>query len=100
MSATPRLPFSGAQYHADSARPTTELLEAKGVSYQVLGGGRIEHDQAQHDVFIYGHSYGFPWQVCQAGSQGFGRIVAFTARAKSDRRPVVLCRRLAPNVIA
>ena len=65
MFATPRLPFSGAQYHADSARPTTELLEAKGMSYQVLGGGRIEHDEAHHEVFIYGHSYGFPWQVCQ-----------------------------------
>lgn len=52
----------GAAYHMDSARPTVELLERIGATYTVLGGGRIRHTTQSKEIFIYGHSYGFPWQ--------------------------------------
>jgi hypothetical protein len=54
----------GAQYHMDAAQPTLALLQGCGASFTVLGGGRIEHDPTAKTIQIYGHSYGFPWQVC------------------------------------
>lgn len=52
----------GAAYHMDAARPTISKLEEARASYTVLGGGRIEHDPEAKTIFIFGHSYGFPWQ--------------------------------------
>ena len=49
-----------AQYHKDAAEPTLDQLDAAGVGYDVLGGGRIQADASR--IKIYGHSYGFPWQ--------------------------------------
>jgi len=49
-----------ASYHKDAARPLVAQLRQLGASYQVLGGGRINH--AGNDMLIYGHSYGFPWR--------------------------------------
>mmetsp|Transcript_2472 Transcript_2472/g.9004 ORF Transcript_2472/g.9004 Transcript_2472/m.9004 type:complete len:159 (+) Transcript_2472:1-477(+) len=50
-----------ADYHKDAARPLLDKLNAAGLSYTVLGGGRITVDSASRTVQIYGYSYGFPW---------------------------------------
>lgn len=45
-------------------RPPTypRFLSLSLSRYEVLGGGRIERDDANRAVKIFGHSYGFPWQ--------------------------------------
>eukprot|EP00041_Stephanoeca_diplocostata_P012972 m.220733 g.220733 ORF g.220733 m.220733 type:complete len:225 (+) comp19168_c0_seq1:134-808(+) len=53
---------AGVEYHMDAARPTVEALETANVTYSVLGGGRIKHNPAAKEIFIYGYSCGFPWQ--------------------------------------
>ncbi|KAA8491214.1 14 kDa phosphohistidine phosphatase [Porphyridium purpureum] len=53
-----------APYHLDAAEPTLKMLAQSrlpGLSYEVLGGGRIMHDSQKKKINIFGHSYGFPW---------------------------------------
>lgn len=54
-----------ASYHKDAAQPTLQQLNQSaipGLTYIVLGGGRIEHNLKDKEIKIYGHSYGFPWE--------------------------------------
>ena len=53
-----------AAYHKDAAEKCIwELRRAniEGLSYEVLGGGRIVHDGGAKRIEVYGKSYGFPW---------------------------------------
>jgi hypothetical protein len=52
-----------ARYHKDAAKETAEALASSGWPYRILGGGRIRHAPESKSIFVYGHSYGFPWQV-------------------------------------
>lgn len=52
-----------AAYHKDAARQTTTELSEVGISYNVLGGGRIDHNAAAKTILVFGFSYGFPWRV-------------------------------------
>ena len=52
-----------AEYHKDAARDTVRELGSLGIRYRVLGGGRIKHDADKKSIRVYGHSYGFPWEV-------------------------------------
>eukprot|EP00242_Pyramimonas_sp_CCMP2087_P014470 CAMPEP_0198221364 /NCGR_PEP_ID=MMETSP1445-20131203/83397_1 /TAXON_ID=36898 /ORGANISM="Pyramimonas sp., Strain CCMP2087" /LENGTH=150 /DNA_ID=CAMNT_0043899495 /DNA_START=365 /DNA_END=817 /DNA_ORIENTATION=- len=51
-----------ADYHRDAARPLVKELQKRNVAYDILGGGRIRHDPLEKSIFIYGFSYGFPWE--------------------------------------
>jgi phosphohistidine phosphatase len=51
-----------AAYHKDAARNTVRALKEAGWPYNVLGGGRINHDAGRKEILVYGHSFGFPWQ--------------------------------------
>lgn len=42
------------------ARPLINEFNSLGVSYEVIGGGRINH--TINHIKIYGFSYGFPWK--------------------------------------
>ncbi|KAF4665889.1 14 kDa phosphohistidine phosphatase [Perkinsus chesapeaki] len=50
-----------AEYHQDSANPSIEELEAAGLRWRILGGGRIKYNAMDKSMKIYGHSFGFPW---------------------------------------
>jgi len=55
----------GASYHKDAARPTLEALSSVGLLYDVLGGGRMNHNPSAAGggtILIYGESFGFPWR--------------------------------------
>lgn len=49
-----------AAYHKDVARPLVQELASRGVAYEVLGGGRIQHTIGS--IRIFGFSHGFPWK--------------------------------------
>jgi len=66
-----------AAYHKDAAAPCVAQLQAHGIDYAVLGGGRIRADEHTRQILVYGtsssfflshvlsflsgFSYGFPW---------------------------------------
>eukprot|EP00240_Pyramimonas_obovata_P007706 CAMPEP_0118929416 /NCGR_PEP_ID=MMETSP1169-20130426/6430_1 /TAXON_ID=36882 /ORGANISM="Pyramimonas obovata, Strain CCMP722" /LENGTH=151 /DNA_ID=CAMNT_0006871609 /DNA_START=414 /DNA_END=869 /DNA_ORIENTATION=- len=56
-----------ADYHKDAARPIARELQQRNVAFSILGGGRIRHDPIEKSIFIYGFSYGFPWEdeICK-----------------------------------
>lgn len=55
--------YAGCAYHADNyARLMRDLdreYGAKAIVGRVIGGGRIERDDARRDVFVYGYSKTF-----------------------------------------
>jgi len=48
-----------AEYHADVFDVEEELLRAKGLDCQCLGGGRILHEPSKKYLKVYGYSVGF-----------------------------------------
>ena len=44
----------GFGYHYNVANPTANKLQEAGLQYEVLGGGRIEHDATAKKILIYG----------------------------------------------
>lgn len=52
---------NGCPYHKDVAAPLVRELQQRGLRYEVLGGGRIQHDAESKRVLVYGYSMGFPW---------------------------------------
>lgn len=48
-----------AEYHADVYDAEEELIRAKGLDSQCLGGGRILHDPSKKFIRVYGYSVGF-----------------------------------------
>ena len=51
--------YISAEYHADIYDPEEELLRAKGLDCQCLGGGRILHEPDKNFLKVYGYSVGF-----------------------------------------
>mmetsp|Transcript_22827 Transcript_22827/g.31804 ORF Transcript_22827/g.31804 Transcript_22827/m.31804 type:complete len:148 (+) Transcript_22827:352-795(+) len=51
-----------AKYHKDVAQPLVDQFYQLGIRYEIVGGGRMEHDSQSKKIFIYGFSYGFPWE--------------------------------------
>jgi len=49
----------GAEYHANAYDDEEELLMAKGLDCQCLGGGRILHEPDKKYIKVYGYSMGF-----------------------------------------
>eukprot|EP00941_MAST-03F_sp_MAST-3F-sp1_P004010 g4010.t1 len=47
------------EYHKDVARDLVNLLMERGVSVNVLGGGRIDFDASAEKCKVFGFSYGF-----------------------------------------
>ncbi|KAF4658524.1 14 kDa phosphohistidine phosphatase [Perkinsus olseni] len=44
-----------AEYHQESAAPTIDELEAAGLRWRILGGGRIKYNAERKSLHIYGH---------------------------------------------
>ena len=52
-------PISFLKYHANAYDDEEELLRAKGLDCQCLGGGRILHEPDKKYIKVYGYSMGF-----------------------------------------
>ncbi|KAJ9467770.1 hypothetical protein DIPPA_27962 [Diplonema papillatum] len=64
-----------ADYHKDAAAGAVYELRKRGVSFEVLGGGRIEYVPGQ-TAKIYGFSYGFPWKDGQFRHDVTAEVIA------------------------
>lgn len=52
--------LQGAAYHRNAAEPTIQALRASGYhDINVTGGGRINYDEENEQISIFGFSYGF-----------------------------------------
>merc|ERR1712113_786285 len=65
-------------YHADVAESLCQELSARGLKYQIPGGGRIRRDDTKKEIEIYGHSKGFGLpdhsisaSICQEAFPGY-----------------------------
>lgn len=48
-----------AEYHADVLDQTVPQIQALGFCVNVIGGGRIKHEETKKTLHVYGYSIGF-----------------------------------------
>ncbi|XP_068695019.1 14 kDa phosphohistidine phosphatase-like isoform X2 [Montipora foliosa] len=51
--------FSWAGYRADIYDGIEEEIRQMGLKSDCVGGGRIQHDNAESKIFVYGYSMGY-----------------------------------------
>jgi phosphohistidine phosphatase len=51
--------YKWADYHADILDKVSPKLEEYALTYECVGGGRIEHDSKNKKILVYGYSMGF-----------------------------------------
>merc|ERR1719192_3029465 len=51
--------YTFAEYHADVYDRTEEEVTKVGLDCECLGGGRIQHKEAEKYIKVYGYSMGF-----------------------------------------
>eukprot|EP00049_Salpingoeca_infusionum_P023322 m.11459 g.11459 ORF g.11459 m.11459 type:complete len:133 (-) comp5723_c0_seq2:174-572(-) len=51
--------FEEAEYHAEIAEAAAHQMEALGLECRCTGGGRINFDALNNDIFVYGYSVAY-----------------------------------------
>ena len=65
------------KYHANAYDDEEELLRAKGLDCQCLGGGRILHEPDKKYIKVYGYSMGFGKNyLCGKNTQEYDSVIS------------------------